>query len=1083
AAQTTASFDIVVRPGNSAPVVATPLPLEVREGDPLRIAITAADPEGGALRYSAPVLPAGAAINPETGVLEWTPGYTQMGNYEVPVDVTDGTRTTRVVLRINVANANGAPVIQGFDDWTITEGQALFFRTAALDPDNPDYILPERDPDGALLHYEGSQRESVSYTLTGLPDGASYDAGTGQFIWQTGFADAGRYVMRLTATDDGDGTGVAASRSIDITINVEDLNRPPELPDLPNRTVAGGEVIEIPLTSVDPDGNLLRFEATATRAAGADQLDLDPTPIPLDGSSPFGQLVTSAGGEVTLRLTPQELDRGDWRIDLRGEDDGNGTAANAQRAEGSFVLTVEASNLGPVLAPVGGLVAVPGQQLEYEFTATDADRDPLTFNIAGLPEGAVLSAGNGYGRAVLRWTPTEADIGAHTLTLNVTDTGAGVPGNALNDTLVIPVTVRAVNGGPILQPIGDLTVAELDTLTQTISAADPEGDPLTFSATGLPVGAEIDPLTGVITFTPHSFQSGVYEDIVITASDGHTAATETIKLTVTNTNRAPIFVQTPPQTGREGAEFGFRLLAGDIDGDGVVFEPVGALPRGATLDPITGEFRWTPDYAQAGDYTIKVRVRDAAGADSEQDVSVKVLNRNRAPVLNLQNRAVVLGETLELHVGATDPDADDVLTLAAENLPDTASFDPATGILTFRPELGDLGDNVVRITAFDGTDTVSRNMVLRVTREAQLPTAVLDVTPRFPARPGQTVTLSVAGSGFVPVVSYRLTIDGQEVALSDLNRASFVPDAPGRVTAVLEVTDADGRVGTTTKVIAVRDATDRDAPDLALDIADGAVLSAGPVIGSVLDPSLANWRAILVPASGPAILLGEGDGPVTDGPVGQLDPGLVQSGFYTLRLEAVDVAGLASVLERKVEVLPSASATLRRAEVDATVELGGATLDLTRIYDARDAGKFGDFGAGWSAGWTDLALDAGPASGQHRALREGDRVHLTAPDGTRLVFTAEFETQRIAGLDRAILRFTSPTAGYTLSHDGPLLTESEGGLYSVVSGLPYTPFGRGGEVLTLELPDGTVWHADGSGSVKAVETGGVRLIIADSGII
>ncbi len=1084
AAHSTASFDILVRPGNAAPVVATPLPVQGREGDPLRIALAAADPEGGVLSYSAPVLPAGAVIDPDTGVLEWTPSYTQKGSYQVPVDVSDGTGTTRIVLRIDIANANGAPVMQGFDDWTITEGQAIFFRTAVLDPDNPDYILPERAADGSLLDYEGSQRRTVTYEMTGLPDGASYDADTGQFLWQTDFADAGRYVMRLTATDDGDGTGLAAVRSYDITINVEDLNRPPELPELPNRSVAGGEVLEIPLSSVDPDGNLLRFSATATRAAGADQISLDPTPIPLDGSSPFGELVTGAGGAVTLRLTPQELDRGDWRIDLRVEDDGNGSAANAQSDDGSFVLTVEAANLGPRLSPVAGLVAVPGEELAFEFEAVDADRDPLTFGIAGLPVGAVITPGASYGRAVLRWTPTAGEIGDHTLTLTVTDSGAGVPADALSDTLVIPVAVRADNGAPILQPVGDITVAELEPLALQLSAADPDGDPLTYSATGLPPGASIDPLTGILSFTPHTFQSGTYEDITLIVTDGKAVITETVTMTVTNTNRAPIFVQTPPQTGREGAEFGFRLLAGDIDGDGLIYEPVGALPAGATLDPVTGEFRWTPDFDQAGTYTIKVRARDAAGAATEQDVAVNVLNRNREPELTLRNHAVVLGETLTFTVGATDPDTDDTLVLSAENLPDTASFDPATGVLTFRPEVGDLGDNVIRFSAFDGTDTVSRNIVLRVTRAPQLPVAVLEVTPRFPARAGQTVTLSVAGTGFVPVELFRLTIDGQEVALDDLNRASFVAQEPGRVTAVLEVTDADGRVGIATRVIAIRDATDRAAPELALNIADGAVLAAGDVTGSVTDPSLESWRLLLVPGNGgPAIVLGAGTGEVTNGALGRLDPGLVQSGFHTLRIEAVDVAGLSSSLEQQVEVLPASSATLRRTEVDATVDLGGVSLDLTRTYDARDAGRSGEFGPGWQAGWADLRLDAGPGAQFNRALQEGDRVHLTAPDGTRLVFSAVFETRRIAGLDQAILRFTSDQTGYTLSHSGPLLTESEGGLYSVVTGLPYSPFGRGGEVLTLTTPDGTIWHADGNGSVSAIEIGGTRLIVADSGII
>ena len=116
--------------------------------------------------------------------------------------------------------------------------------------------------------------------------------------------------MRLTATDDGDGTGTPAVTSIDIVITVDDFNRPPELPDLPNRTVDAPGTVTIPLTSVDPDGDLLNITATATRTGGANQLEIDPTPIALDGTNGFGRIVQTIDGPV-LELTPALVDRGD----------------------------------------------------------------------------------------------------------------------------------------------------------------------------------------------------------------------------------------------------------------------------------------------------------------------------------------------------------------------------------------------------------------------------------------------------------------------------------------------------------------------------------------------------------------------------------------------------------------------------------------------------------------------------------------------------------------------------------------------------------------------------------------------------
>src|SRR5690606_11308599 len=178
---------------------------------------------------------------------------------------------------------------------------------------------------------------------------------------------------------------------------------------------------------------------------------------------------------------------------------------------------------------------------------------------------------------------------------------------------------RAANAAPILTPVARLEVAELATLDHLFQAADPEGDGLTFRAEGLPAGARLDPLTGRLTFTPHSYQAGEYV-LTIHAGDGHRSDSTTVRLVVANTNRAPVFVPVPRQTGREGDPLSVRLLAADPDGDGLLFEPVGNLPAGMKLDARTGVLSWTPDHAQAGDWTVRVRVRDAAGAQAEQVV-------------------------------------------------------------------------------------------------------------------------------------------------------------------------------------------------------------------------------------------------------------------------------------------------------------------------------------------------------------------------------------------------------------------------------------------------------------------------------
>ena len=81
------------------------------------------------------------------------------------------------------------------------------FRAFAFDPNNPAYVPPDRVSDGSLTPLLGSD-PTVTYTVSGLPAGATFDPDTAMFFWEAGYNDAGTYQVTFTATNDGDGTGV-----------------------------------------------------------------------------------------------------------------------------------------------------------------------------------------------------------------------------------------------------------------------------------------------------------------------------------------------------------------------------------------------------------------------------------------------------------------------------------------------------------------------------------------------------------------------------------------------------------------------------------------------------------------------------------------------------------------------------------------------------------------------------------------------------------------------------------------------------------------------------------------------------------
>ena len=103
---------------NEAPVLALIGNKSVNEGEPLEFIISATDPDGDTLTYSASTLPSGASFNPDTRTFSWTPLYSQAGVYSnVRFEVSDGSLTDYEEITITVN--------QPYEDWdTNTDGLA-----------------------------------------------------------------------------------------------------------------------------------------------------------------------------------------------------------------------------------------------------------------------------------------------------------------------------------------------------------------------------------------------------------------------------------------------------------------------------------------------------------------------------------------------------------------------------------------------------------------------------------------------------------------------------------------------------------------------------------------------------------------------------------------------------------------------------------------------------------------------------------------------------------------------------------------------------------------------------------------------
>src|SRR6185295_15610365 len=99
-------------------------------------------------------------------------------------------------------------------------------------------------------------------------------------------------------------------------------------------------------------------------------------------------------------------------------------------------------------------------------------------------------------------------------------------------------TIRT-NQPPVVGTIANQTNAETFAISPiTVTATDPDNDPVTFSATGLPPGVTIS-AAGVISGTVAPGSAGSYSPIV-TASDGKLTGTRTFTWTVTRWATFPV---------------------------------------------------------------------------------------------------------------------------------------------------------------------------------------------------------------------------------------------------------------------------------------------------------------------------------------------------------------------------------------------------------------------------------------------------------------------------------------------------------------------------------------------------------------
>src|SRR5262245_18501269 len=233
------------------------------------------------------------------------------------------------------------------------------------------------------------------------------------------------------------------------------------------------------------------------------------------------------------------------------------------------------------------------------------------------------------GAARLRMVVVLVLVGASVLAGCGDDDSSGTP-HTPTESPPPTATAPPANLAPVLAPIGDHTVVLGSDLLIPVTATDPEGQPVTLAAAGVPANAYFLPDSGIYSlFADDEGQLEQPLEVTFTASDGSASSSQTIHITVVRPDAPAQIALGQQQVLAFDAVGALAVVAGQtltvqLAASGVspltyrAF-PEPALAPSVTFDNATGLFKVSPPAELAGrtfEITFQAckRVNDACDA-------------------------------------------------------------------------------------------------------------------------------------------------------------------------------------------------------------------------------------------------------------------------------------------------------------------------------------------------------------------------------------------------------------------------------------------------------------------------------------
>jgi RHS repeat-associated protein len=1024
-------------PPSRPPTITSTPPRQATVGQFYRYDVVVDNPDGQTLTFDLPFHPSGMGVDPQTGVVVWTPSADEVGPASALLRARDA-RGDAVLqeLDITVSPADAPPVI------TSTPPAQAFVGLAY-----------EYD-----VHAQTSSGGALAYILQNAPAGMAIDASTGVITWVPTAAEIGAQAALLIVQDP---EGKQTTQTINVVVSATAPASTPLITSTPPTSVRVGGRYWYPVQAHDPNASPLTYTLVV---------------------APAGMTVDATG---LIQWTPSASQLGPSPVILEVDNDQGGKAAQP--------FAVDVTNLftpfPPVITSTPPGSAAVGTPYAYNLTATDPSGYALTWSLAAAPAGMSIDPALG----TLRWTPTADLIGAQAVTVSVSD-------GSSQATQSFSVAVHGVDVPPLITSEPPTQGAVGSPYSYPVVAQYSGTGPLVYVLTTAPAGMTIDPASGLIQWTPTADEVAP-EAVALSVTDplgGGATQNFTVVVSSTPPVLPPTITSQPTYVAAAGAAYQYQVTATDPASLALSYS-LTAFPTGMTINRSSGLIQWTPDPSQAGPNPVTVVATNVGGASASQSFSIAV-TVNQPPVINsTAPTTITAGLTYRYDVQASDPDGDP-LTYTLVAGPSGMSID-ALGRLTWPTGIADIGTQHVSIAVSDNRGArAPKSFDVTVMADTQPPQVAVSVTPS-PADLGSPATFLVTAVDNVAVQSLTLTVAGMPVLLDSSGRATITMTTAGDLAVVATATDPAGNVGTASSTLTVIDPTVNSPPTISFDspASDGVITAPTPVVGSVVDSHLLYYTLSIAPLGSDNFTeIATGTSPVSHGTLGTFDPSLLSNDAYDLRLYAKNTGGYDSTLDETVNVAGNLKlGNFRLSFNDLTIPVAGIPITVTRTYDSLNAGSSEDFGYGWTLDYRDanLRTSVAPTGAEadlvYTPFTTRTRVYVTLPGGQRQGFT--FAPTLAPGFRGSFLGVYEPKfvpdAGVTSQlsvANTELMLGPDGQFDSYVDGTPYNASSPAfGGIYTLSTKDGLSYTIDGSSGklLTATDANGNTLTFTDSGIV